>query len=597
MNISKNGFFRRIKGKDMRKSYRDGKIIVAGKFFEEVVFDVSSNELHVKFDGRGGITDYTVVNQSVGYVTRTFLGVFINGENVGAFCDKTVECGGRMQKIVLKKGGVRITVLQFVPIESNAVFYEIKASEAGDYDFVFDLGRATKRFNYATNAENRFVSENAAVSLHTDKSARLVLSYDTDAAYCRKLLSRFATLKKQVVDELRSVKIPASAKTEKDKALYVASIFAALENYKEIGAYKGFSAGCVYNQPIRTYFSDSFFVELAMMKSRPVLVKNHILTLAHGIGENGDCPSSITFELRPWLRNFYDSATSFVATVYDYVNHTGDFSILDEKAGERTVYQLCLLAMDNLSKYEDENALVVKGGRFNNRDWADEINRTGYVTYVELLYARALWCLSRIVGTRDKIRARRYNEMFLRTKNAINALLWDDEKGYYINYRDGDFVEDNLSVDTILAVLFGISDKKQTERLLDNFSAILETKNNRDQQAGDFGVACVWPPYRGTDRLFNRSTQQYEFHNGAVWPCWAPFVAYAQKMNGRDHTYALLSSFDWCVKHGYYTVIKCYSPCGADAVPLFTANCNFAWYYDWADGDYFKENEAVWKTK
>ena len=581
----------------MRKSYRDGRIVVAAKQFEEVVYDVSSNDLHVKFDGKGGIADYTVVNQSVGYVTRTFLGVFIKGENVGAFCDKTVACGGRTQKITLKKGGVRITILQFVPIVGNAVFYEIKASAAGDYDFVFDLGKATNGFNYASNGDCRNIPGNAAVCLHTDKSARLVLSYDTDATYCRKLLSRFATLKKQVLDEFRNLKIPASARTEKEKALYTVSFFSALENYKEIGAYKGFSAASIANDPVRSYFSDVFTVAPAMLKPRPALVRNEILTLAHGIKENGECPAGVTFQFQPRLHYYYDSASCFVLSVYDYINHTGDLSLLDEKVNGKSVYQLCLLALDKLSGYEDETGLIVKSGQYNKRDWADEVNRTGYVTYVELLYARALDCLSRIAGTRDKTRAARYHRMFLRTKNAINAHLWDDEKGYYINYRDGDFVEDNLSVDTILAVLFGISDKNRTERLLDVFSAILETRNNAAQPAGDFGVTCVWPPYRGTDRLFNRSTQQYDYLNGAAWPYWSALVAYAQKTHGRDPSYALLSPFDWCVKHGCYSLAKCYSPCGVDDTPLFSSNCAFAWYYDWADGDYFKENESVWKTK
>ena len=26
-------------------------------------------------------------------------------------------------------------------------------------------------------------------------------------------------------------------------------------------------------------------------------------------------------------------------------------------------------------------------------------------------------------------------------------LLWDEDKGWYVNYKDGDFTEDNLSID------------------------------------------------------------------------------------------------------------------------------------------------------
>jgi len=263
----------------------------------------------------------------------------------------------------------------------------------------------------------------------------------------------------------------------------------------------------------------------------------------------------------------------------------------------KSVYDLCRLVVDRLSTFEDKTGLIVKSGRYNKLDWADQINRTGYVTYVELLYARALFCLSTIVGTRDKTRARRYLEMFEQTKGAINKILWDDEKGYYVNYRDGDFVEDNLSVDTILAVLFGISDEKQTARLLDNVSALLETRNNQSQQAGDFGVMSVYPFYRGVDRCYDKASKEYEYQNGAAWPYWSALVAYAEMRNGRDCSYALLSSFDWNVKHGNYTLADYYSPCAPSGSPLSTWNSVFALVYDWQEDDFFCENESVWEKR
>ncbi len=584
----------------MRKSFRNGMIVVAGKFFENVVYDVSSNDLHVRFDGKGGITNYSIVNRGGNYVQRTFLNVFSGGEKItGAYCDKTVEMIGRTQKIVLKKGGCKISILQFVPIRGNAVFYEFKASREGVYDLVLDLGdAAAKDFRFAANVESRFVVQNNSVVLHANKSARFVLSYDTDDAYCKAALSRFAEHKKKVVDEIRGVRIPPTAKTEKDKALYVSSVFCALENYKEIGGYKGFSPGGFSLSPERTYYVDAYWTTTSLYKqNRAAVVRNQIVTLSHGIDETGDCPAAVTFELAPHWRNHYDTPSLFVLMVYDYINRTGDFSVLDEKANGRTVYQSCLLAIDRLSAYEDETSLIRKPGKYNSRDWTDKVNRVGYVTYVELLYARALECLSTIAEKRDKTRAVRYHEMFLRTKNAINRILWDDEKGYYINYRNGDFVEDNLSADTILAVLFGISDDEKTERLLDNVSALLETRNNKRQPAGDFGVMSVYPFYRGTDRCYNRSSQDFEQQNGASHPALSAMVAYAQLMRGRDYSYALTTPFDWNVKHGNYTLPDYYSPCGPCGAMLMTWNSTATLVYDWQDVDFFKENEAVWKKK
>ena len=581
----------------METSFQNGAIIARGKFWEEAVYDVCANDLRVCFDGNGGITNYSVCNHPGSYLRKSYLNVFVNGVKLDAFTDKTVEMIGRTQRIVLDAIGGKIEVFQFIPKRGNALCCEITAEKHAKYDFAFVFGNASKTFAYAADAENEHVTENHSVYLHTDKSVRFVCAFGSDEENCKDILFRFSALKQEILDEIKSVKIPATAKTERDKALYVSSIFCALENYQEIGEYHGFSAGCNYISPLRTYFRDAYWTVLCMYKDHADLVRNEILTLARGIDENGDCPSAVTFELKQHWPNHYDSPSYFVLMVYDYVNRTGDFSILDETVNGKTVYDWCLNAIDKLAAYEDETHLIVKEGPYNKRDWADEVNRIGYVSYLELLYARALYCLSRIAGKRDETLARKYYGMYLQTKAAIDKILWDDEKGYYINYKNGNFVEDNLSVDTVVAVLFGISDERKTERLLDNVAKMLESKNNKIQRAGDFGVMSVFPFYKGIDRYHNKSSQDYEYHNGAVWPYLAALVAYAEAKNGRDHVYALTSSFDWNIAKGNYTPIEYYSPIRPDGSLLQAWSSDAAWVYDWLDDDFFKENRTVWKTK
>ena len=581
----------------MEKSCRSGKIFVTGKKYEDVEYDVCSNEMHVTFDGKGGIKDSTLCNQTGSFFQCVRFDVLINGEKLEPFCDKRVKLAGRMLTVLLKKGGTQIEICQFVAPSESAVFCEIKTNKPGDYEFVWDLRSSRDGFFYSANVENRYVPDNDSIYLRTKRNVQFVLTYES-MSYCAKMLSGFSAFRKQVEDEIRKVRIPASAKTERDKALYVSSIFCALENYKEIGPFKGFCASSYTIAPVFTFFRDSYWTALSMYKDHPHLIRNQILTLAHGIDESGNCSDSVIFNFHTHSRrNHYDSPCFFVLMVYDYINRTGDRSILSETANGKTVYDYCFLVMNKLSEFEDRTGLIVKLGRYNHFDWADQINRTGYVTYVELLYARALWCLSRIAGTRDPALARKYLELSERTKNAIDRLLWDDEKGYYVNYRDGDFVEDNLSVDTILAVLFRIADKDKTERLLDNVSKLLETRNNRIRRLGDFGVLSVFPCYRGADRSFSRSQQPYCFHNGAAWPYWSALVAYAQLMNGRDYTYALTSSFVWNLKAGNYTPVACDSPIVSVNMPLHARSSDVAWVYDWADGDFFDENKAAWKTE
>ena len=579
----------------MEKTCRSGKIFVTGKFYEEVEYDVCSNEVHATFDGKGGITYSTLYNENGGYFKDVRFDVLINGEKLDPFCDKRVKLVGRTLTMLVKKGATQIEVAQFLAPNESAVFWEIKTNRPGDYEFLFDLGSSRNGFFYSTDVDNRFVAGNDSIYLRTKRNARLVLTYESMSC-CTKLLSGFSAYRKQVEDEIKSVKIPPSAKTERDKTLYVSSIFCALENYKEFGLFKGFCASSYTYAPVLTFFRDSYWTVLPMYKDYPHLIRNQILTLALGIDGSGNCTSSVAFDfLERFRSNHYDSPCFFVLMVYDYINRTGDRSILSEEANGKTVYDYCLLVIDKLMEFEDRTGLIVKLGRYNNRDWADQINRTGYVTYVELLYARALFCLSRIVGTRDQALAGKYRELAERTKNAIDRLLWDDGKGYYVNYRDGDFVEDNLSVDTILAVLFRIADKDKTERILDNVEKLLETRNNRIRRMGDFGVMCVYPHYRGADRSFSRSQQPYCFHNGAAWPYWSALVAYAYIMNGRDPTYALTSSFIWNLKAGNYTPNACYSPIFSAKMPLHARSSDAAWVYDWQSGDFFDENPSSWQ--
>ena len=586
----------------MRKTYQCGRIFVSGECRDDVIYDVCSNEARVVFDGKGGIAEYSLCNQAGSLLRDCTMHVYINGEMLDVFSPKKVKLAGRTATVTLKSGETQIEFLQFVAPNERAVFCEIRTNRPGDYEFALDLNHAQSGFHYATDAADRFDDENKSIYLRVRRNARFILSFDT-MTNCSRCLAEFDKYKKQVDGEVRRVQIPASAKTEKDKAIYLSGVFAALENYRETGDFKGFTAGGHVDAPIRSFYRDAYWTTLCLYRTRPDLVRDQILTLARGVEGNGECPSSVSFDFRPHLHNYYDSPSFLVMAVYDYINRTGDRTILDEAVGGKsadgqTVYDCCLLALDVLSEYEDKTGLIVKAGRYNRRDWTDQINRTGYVTYVELLYARALFCASRIAGTKDQKRARRYADMHARTVNAINELLWDDEKGYYINYRDGDFVEDNLSVDTILAVLFGVGDKRRTERLLDNVSKLLETQNNPGTGLGDFGVISVYPPYHGIDRCLSRSREPYVRHNGAVWPYWSALVAYAEALYGRDCSYALTSPFDWNVnKRRNYTPVQCYSQNTPDGTPLHAAGSVVAFVYDWMGEDFFKENESVWKTK
>ena len=69
---------------------------------------------------------------------------------------------------------------------------------------------------------------------------------------------------------------------------------------------------------------------------------------------------------------------------------------------------------------------------------------------------------------------------YVKVKKAINDLLWDESKGWYVNYKDGDFVEDNLSIDTVPMVLFGLCEGDRAKSVLANMERYLESDKNKE---------------------------------------------------------------------------------------------------------------------
>ena len=132
--------------------------------------------------------------------------------------------------------------------------------------------------------------------------------------------------------------------------------------------------------------------------------------------------------------------------------------------------------------------------------------------------------------------------------------------GCYVNFKEENFTEKNLSVDTCFATLFGIADDARALRMLKNMERILETKNNTEQRAGDFGVMCVYPFYSRADGARNKSSQPYYYHNGANWPYLCAMYAAAKRKYGLEYHYALESWFDYNVKRGNYTPVEFFSP-------------------------------------
>ena len=550
----------------MKVSFLNGRIVTDGYFHEDVPYDVSANNLSVCFDGKGGLTKYLSVRTGQNYSAHSLFSVYKNGERVGAYTKKQTRMAGRIQEITLFGADYRIELKQFITKNDDAVFVEmnIHAEEKSDFTLLYGVGYGTGIQKMSSDTPYEFVEENCYFEFHvndcTQKRIRCVYSYEETQAYCDGLLAVYEDKINAAYKEVDNVIFPASVKTEEEKALYLSALFCSLENYKECGELKGFVAGCNYLSPVRTYYRDSYWTVLPMYSYDITLIKQQIRTLARGISKDGTCPSAVKHDLSAFWKEHYDSPSFFVMMTYDYVNHSGDTELLQESFGNKTLFELCRLVIDKQMERVDETGLLYKAGPYNKLDWADEVNRNGYVTYDNALYYRALCCMEKLSSACNKDGGV-YQKAAKKAKSAINEILWDEQKGYYVNYVDGAFIEDNLSVDTVLVALFGIADETRASRMFDAMEQLLETKNNHLQQAGDYGVMCVYPFYKRISAAYYKSANDYEYHNGGNWPYWSAIYAYAKHLAGREYRYALESWFSYNLERGIFTPIEYFSPC------------------------------------
>ena len=545
-------------------SFLDGRIVTDGYLHEDVPYDVSANNLSVCFDGKGGISKYLSVGAQKNYVVRSMFSIYVNGERVGAYSKKQTKMAGRIQEIILTGDGYRVELKQFITKDDDAVFVDFAFYTEKETHFNVFFGPGWELPALSCTEPCPYSEGNMTFEFQVDvlgeKRVQYVFSYREDQAYCDKRLSNFSQKLQAAYAEVNEKVIPASAETEEEKALYLSTFFCALQNYKECGKLKGFVAGCNYLNPVRTYYRDSYWTILPIYAHDISYVKSQIRTLANGIAEDGSCPSAVKQDFSAFWGGHYDSPSFFVMMTYDYVNHSGDIAFLQEEIQGKRVLDLCRLVLKKQRERTDETGLIYKEGPFNKLDWADEVNRNGYVTYDEALYYRALYCMDKLMSACGEDGSF-YRQEAEKVKAAINQILWSEEKGYYVNYVDGDFTEDNLSVDTVLTALFGIADKRRADKMLDGMERLLETKNNHLQQAGDYGVMCVYPFYKHPKAAYWKSSMDYEYHNGGNWPYWSAIYAYAKYLAGRDYRYPLESWFSYNLQKGIFTPVEYFSPC------------------------------------
>lgn len=365
------------------------------------------------------------------------------------------------------------------------------------------------------------------------------------------------------------------------QSMFVAGLNTAVAMFKEFpGGFAGLVAGPDYAYPPRLYFRDGYWTAQVLLSFRPELVRRHLLSLTLGVHRDGQCPSGIfaphLFMARPgqldWLPDHYDAPALLMLLLADYLQVTGDWDILQERlpipperpidgvVSHRTLWRTALAALDYLiGRDQDDDGLIEKPYKAN--DWADNVRRNVWVTYDQALYAAALRAAAGIAAQRKEDHAAAfYRKKAEAAIRGLNAKLWDRDRGYYVDYRRKGFVEDHFAIDTLVAVLYGLTDKEQTRSML-TAARQLQTRHNSRQPYDDWGVMCVFPAYRNGQDLFSKSAYPYRYHNGADWPYWDGVYGLILKREGDpDWPYVLTRWWEYGLGQGWLTPVEYYSP-------------------------------------
>ena len=394
----------------MKTYFKDGKTVCDAQAYENVMYDVANNGISVRFDGKGCVTRYSVLNEGTHELAGAALKIFIDGRELPFDAEKTVEMYGRIQTVSYTSDVAEIKIKSFLHRDRPCAFTRISLKSRGAVrvKIAFYMrgaadcaltaadgftGDYSNGFRFASDRRFSCLPDNESVvfdETETVGQAEYRIAYAFSDKPASGLLKDFDLYESECDREFLDVDIPVSAATEEQKAQYCSAFFCALENFKEIGDFRAFTAGCRYVSPVRTYYRDSYFTVLAMYNGHTDKVRDQIAALSRGIGDDGSCPSAVLCDFSSWWSDHYDSPSFYCMMVYDYVNNTGDLSLLDEKWGGTTVCEKAEKVVNKLSRTCDGSGLSVKCGRFNRCDWADEVNRYGYVAYDEILYARAV---------------------------------------------------------------------------------------------------------------------------------------------------------------------------------------------------------------
>jgi Glycosyl-hydrolase family 116, catalytic region len=344
------------------------------------------------------------------------------------------------------------------------------------------------------------------------------------------------------------------------------------------GGFAGLAAGQSYSAPARSYYRDGYWTLQILLHREPEAVAAQIELLAGGLQPDGEAPSGVILtgdaqaerweivrqnhavvseeHLRPgdWWSDHFDSPLFFVLTVGDYTDATDD-------RGPLVRHWKAIEAIFRRYRGFDRHGNGLPYKPRNDRDWADNVYRHGYVSYDIGLWIGALDVIARLGAGIDPALAAEAAGVAQRARAAL-----DDElltaAGTYADYGDRrDFREDHLTLDSLTLLRYRAVSPDRARTVLGRMREMLETRNNPGQPYGDWGVMCAWPPFARSADTRAKTAFPYRYHNGSDWPYLTGL--YAEQLVDHaagDPTYALTRWWRSCLERGWCGAVEYFAP-------------------------------------
>ena len=89
----------------------------------------------------------------------------------------------------------------------------------------------------------------------------------------------------------------------------------------------------------------------------------------------------------------------------------------------------------------------------------------------------------------------------------------------------------------------------------------LESRRNREQPYGDWGVLCAFPPFKRRRDIRAKTAFPYRYHNGSDWPWLDGVYAIERLRRGMGGArYALTRWWSYCLAMGWAGPVEYYAP-------------------------------------